>query len=202
MKDLNKAIKVSCDCKDTLKLSELTEFQGGLKERTDDDVDKIVRSIKKYGIAFPMFVWKDGGKNMLIDGHGRYKALHRLDDLGFLVPPLPVVYVDCKNEQGARDLLLRLNSHYGKMTKESVLEFIGDFEIDVSDLELPCGTIEFGAEEAPDISELDDDGKTVKDFSIKISFKSKDDVDNFLARYQDEIKDEYKCNISVSGGLL
>jgi hypothetical protein len=88
------------------------------------------------------------------------------------------------------------------MTKESVLEFIGNFEIDVSDLELPCGTIEFVSEEAPDISELGDDGKTVKDFSIKISFKSKDDVDNFLARYQDEIKDEYKCNISVSGGLL
>ena len=140
MKDAGNILKISCDCKDTLKLGELTEFQGGLKSRTDGEIDKIVKSIKKHGFSFPFFVWKRDGVNNVLDGHGRLLALHRLDELGFLVPPLPVVYVDCKDEQAARDLLLRLNSQYGEMTKESVLEFIGDFEID---FELPCGTIEF-----------------------------------------------------------
>lgn len=164
MRNLGNMVKISCECKDTLKLGELTEFQGELKSRTDEEIDKIVRSIKKHGFSFPFFVWKHDGVNNVLDGHGRLLALHKLDELGFLVPPLPVVYVDCKDEQAARDLLLRLNSHYGTMTKESVLEFIGDFEIDVSDLELPCGTIEFdtgetlnaeteGDDEIPDVGE-------------------------------------------------
>lgn len=49
-------IKVSCECKDFLALGELTEFQGGLKSRTEFDVNKIVRSIRKYGIAFPQII--------------------------------------------------------------------------------------------------------------------------------------------------
>ena len=164
MKDAGNILKISCECNDTLKFEEMTEFQGNLKARSDDDVDKIIKSIKKYGFSFPFFVWKHDGINHCLDGHGRLLALHKLDELGYLIPPLPVVYVDCKDEQSARDLLLRLNSHYGKMTKESVLEFIGDFEIDVSDLELPCGTIEFdtgemldaeteGDDEIPDVDE-------------------------------------------------
>ena len=166
MKDVNKILTISCDCKDTLTLEELTEFQGELKERDDTDVDKIVKSIKKYGIAFPLFVWKNNNINYLLDGHGRYKALHRLDELGFLIPPLPVVYVNCKDEKSARDLLLRLNSHYGKMTRESVLEFIGDFEIDVADFELPCGTIDFTSEgEEPDF--IEPEPKEVKLHEIK-----------------------------------
>lgn len=164
MKSANNILRISCDCKDTLNLDDLTEFQGNLKERTEDDIDKIVRSIKMHGIAFPLFVWRHDGINHCLDGHGRMSALRKLDSLGFLVPPLPVVYVDCKDEQGARDLLLRLNSHYGKMTKESVLEFIGEFEIDTADFELPCGTIEFdeqpeteteGDDDVPEVDEKD-----------------------------------------------
>jgi hypothetical protein len=107
MKDAGKILKVSCECKDTLRLDELTEFQGGLKSRTDEEIDKIVRSIKKHGFSFPFFVWKRDGVNNVLDGHGRLLALHKLDELGFLVPPLPVVYVDCKDEQAARDLLFK-----------------------------------------------------------------------------------------------
>ncbi len=157
MKDANKIIRITCDCKDSLTLDALVEFQGGLKNRTEQDIDKIVKSIKKYGFSFPFFVWNHDSINHCLDGHGRLLALHKLDELGFLIPPLPVVYVDCKDEQSARDLLLRLNSHYGQMTKESVLEFIGDFEIDTSDFELPCGVIEFNTEETPDIETTGDD---------------------------------------------
>lgn len=136
-------IKINCETKDFIKFEDLTEFQGNLKDRSDEDVDKIVKSIKKYGFSFPFFVWKQREINYLLDGHGRYKALKKLDSLGYFFPPLPVVYVDCKDEQSARDLLLRLNSHYGKMTKESVLDFIGDYDVNLSDFELPCGTIDF-----------------------------------------------------------
>ena len=149
-------IKIACKTKEHLKLDELTEFQGSLKKRDEADIDKIVRSIRKFGFTFPFFVWKHRGVNYVLDGHGRILGLRRLDELGFKVPPLPVVYVSCKSERDARELLLRLNSQYGRMTKESVLEFIGSFEIETGELELPGGVIDFcAAEEKPDVSDGD-----------------------------------------------
>ena len=158
MKQVN-TISIKCDAKDYLELSELKEFQGGLKIRDDEDVDKILKSIKRFGFSFPFFVWKRKNANNVLDGHGRLLALQKLDELGYIIPPLPVVYVSCKDEQSARELLLRLNSHYGKMTKESVLEFIGEFEIDTTELELPSGNINFNAdEEKPDFLVDETDG--------------------------------------------
>ncbi|MBQ2458835.1 MAG: DNA modification methylase [Bacteroidaceae bacterium] len=158
-------IKVSCECKDFLALGELTEFQGGLKSRTEFDVDKIVRSIRKYGIAFPLFVWRHDGVNHCLDGHGRLLALKKMREDGDTIPPLPVVYVDCKDEQAARDLLLRLNSHYGTMTADSVREFADGFDVDFTELQLPCGVIDFevagmqkteGDDEAPEADEKEE----------------------------------------------
>lgn len=143
MKMINNTIKINCETKDYLKVEELCEFQGELKKRDDEDVDKIVRSIKQLGFSVPFFVWKHDNKNYVLDGHGRLLGLQKLDSLGFLIPPLPVVYVNCKDERDARDLLLRINSHYGKMTPESVLEFVGDYDINLANFELPDGCIKF-----------------------------------------------------------
>ena len=158
-------IKVSCECKDFLALGDLTEFQGGLKSRTEFDVDKIVRSIHKYGIAFPLFVWRHDGVNHCLDGHGRLLALNKMAENGDTIPPLPVVYVDCKDERSARDLLLRLNSQYGTMTADSVREFAEGFDVDFTELQLPCGVIDFdvagvqeteGDDEVPDVDEKEE----------------------------------------------
>lgn len=147
-------VRITCKTKEKLRLEDLTEFQGGLKKRDDADINKIVSSIRRFGFSFPFFVWKHRGLNHVLDGHGRLLALRKLDELGFRVPPLPVVFVTCRTERDARDLLLRLNSQYGRMTAESVMEFIGDFDIETSELELPGGTIDFGeAEEKPDVTD-------------------------------------------------
>lgn len=143
-------MEIKCKTKDTLPLSALTEFQGGLKARTDEDYAKITKSINTFGFAFPFFVWRNEGKNLVIDGHGRLEALQRMVAGGEKVPDLPVVYVNAKDEAEAKNLLLRLNSHYGQMTKESVLEFIGDLDIDFDDLELPEGTMDLKPLEEPD----------------------------------------------------
>lgn len=189
---INNTIKISCDTKDVLPFEELTEFQGELKIRDDEDIDKIVKSIKKYGFSFPFFVWKKEDVNYLIDGHGRYKALKKLDSLGFLLPPLPVVYVDCKDEESARDLLLRLNSHYGKMTKESVLEFIGDFDIDVSNFELPCGTIKFDDMPEIDFGDEPKEKKTGSELGVLVSCESEEEMERTLMQLQ---KQGYKCRM-------
>ena len=92
----------------------MTELQGGLKARNDIDYDKIKLSIIKFGFSFPFFIWKGEGKNYLLDGHGRFGCLCKMQNDGYKIPPLPVVYVDCKNKIEAKEKLLRLNSQYGK----------------------------------------------------------------------------------------
>ena len=151
------AINITCSTKDQLPLDALVEFQGGLKERSDADYNKIIKSIKNYGFSFPFFVWKHDGINSLIDGHGRLGALQRMQAKGIVIPKLPVVYVNCKDEEDAKNLLLRLNSHYGTMTAESVVEFMDGLEINIEDLALPSGILDFNINIEPEETEDDDE---------------------------------------------
>lgn len=194
MKTINNTIKIAVETKDYLKLEELTEFQGGLKKREDEDTDKIVKSIKKFGFSFPFFVWKHENINYIFDGHGRIGALKKLDTLGFLIPPLPVVYVgeDIDNERDARDLLLRLNSSYGKMSKESVLEFIGDFEIDVTNFELPSGVISFEPELEP-IDFGDEEEKKHGNLQVIVECDSEEELEQTFNKLH---KAGYKCRMA------
>ena len=139
-------IQINCEAKDTLRLEELTEFQGGLKVRENADFEKIERSIRKHGFSFPFFVWKHDGINYVLDGHGRLGALNRMVAGGEQVPALPVVYVNCKDEPEAKEILLKLNSTYGHMTAESVKEFIGDLDIEIEDIALPDGYLDLNVE--------------------------------------------------------
>ena len=142
-------IKVNCKTADTLELSQITEFQGNLKNREDSDYEKIIKSIKKHGFSFPFYIWKKGKINYCLDGHGRYGALQRLVAGGEKLPPLPVVYVKCKDEADAKELLLKINSTYGRMTAESVKEFLGDIQVDVEDIALPEGCLDLNVEINP-----------------------------------------------------
>lgn len=159
-----KTISIKCDCKDFLKLEDMTVMQGGLKERTDIDYDKIKLSICKFGFSFPFFIWKSGKTNYLIDGTGRHSCLLRMQEEGYIIPDLPVVYISCKNKKDAKQKLLRLNSQYGKMTKESVLEFAEDIDLNFDEIALPDTVIDFtdqsgevaeteGDDEAPEVDE-------------------------------------------------
>ena len=140
-------ISIKCETQDKLELAELTELQGGLKERTDIDYDKIKLSIIKYGFSFHLFVWKSGKTNYLLDGHGRFATLCKMQKDGYIIPPLPVVYVTAKNKAEAKQKLLRLNSQYGKMTKESVLEFAEDIELNFDEIAIPDTIIDFSDSE-------------------------------------------------------
>ena len=154
-------IKIKCETKDVLDFSAITDFQGNLKARDDADFEKIERSIKKHGFSFPFFIWKKGKINYCLDGHGRLGALQRLVASGEKIPPLPVVYVKCKDEDEAKEILLKLNSQYGRMTAESVKEFLGDLQIDFEDLALPDGFLDLNTEDAMKDTKGDDDAPEV-----------------------------------------
>lgn len=137
-------IEINCTGSDTIQLHELTEFQGELKERSAGDVEKIIKSIKKHGFSFPFFVWKNDGKNNVLDGHGRLMALQQMAAAGEEIPALPCVYISAKNEAEAKEKLLKLNSQYGHMTADSVAAFLGDIKIDFDELALPDGVLDLG----------------------------------------------------------
>ena len=155
-------IVINCTGSDTIQLHELTEFQGELKERSAGDVEKIIKSIKKHGFSFPFFVWKNDGKNNVIDGHGRLKALQQMAAAGEEIPALPCVYISAKDEAEAKEKLLKLNSQYGHMTADSVADFLDGMEIELDDLALPDGVLDLSGIAAPEEeTEGDDDAPDV-----------------------------------------
>lgn len=149
-------MRITCDTKDTLPLSALTEFQGGLKKRTADDTKKIEKSINEYGFATPFFVWNHDGINSVLDGHGRLQALKEMAAHGEKIPALPVVYIDCKDEATAKNLLLRICSTYGEMTEQTVRDFIKDVEVKIEDINLPGGILDLSASTASETQRDDD----------------------------------------------
>jgi hypothetical protein len=72
-------IRVTCKSAGTLPHDRIGPLQGRLKKRTDEQIDKICRSIIKHGWAFPEFIWQHDGHNYCLDGNGtgghRYPTL-------------------------------------------------------------------------------------------------------------------------------
>lgn len=170
MKKLS-AIEIKCETKDRLNIAEMTELQGTLKARTDIDYDKIKLSIIKYGFSFPFFVWNDGKKNYILDGHGRFATLCKMQKDGYEIPDLPVVYVECKDKNEAKQKLLRLNSQYGHMTKESVLDFADGLDLNFDEIALPDIMIDFSddtdaVEEFPELKSGDRDTQCTMTFVL------------------------------------
>ncbi len=159
-------IEIKCETKDKLNLAEMTEFQGGLKSRTDVDYDKIKLSIIKYGFSFPFFVWKNEGKNYILDGHGRFSTLCKMQKDGYVIPDLPVVYIQAKDRKEAKEKLLRLNSTYGKMTKESVLEFADDIDLNFEEIALSDTVIDF-SDSVNDNENTDETNTSESDFNYQ-----------------------------------
>jgi len=140
-------VRITCKTADSLPFDAIEDLQGGLKKRSKKDIELITKSIEKYGFSFPFFVWKSEGHNYCLDGHGRRLALLELEKKGEQIPPLPVVYIEAKDEEEAKQKLLRLNSQYGQMTIDSVIEFTDGVKVDWDDLALPSETIKIVGEE-------------------------------------------------------
>ena len=162
-----KTIAIKCETKDYIDWHNITEFQGGLKIRDNTDIQKAKTSILKYGWSFPFYGWKSGKTVYCLDGHARIKVLQELEAEGYIIPELPIVYVSAKNKAEAKQKLLRLNSTFGKLTKESVLEFAEDIELDFDEISLPDTTIDFSdqTEETPE-TEGDDEVPEVEEKAV------------------------------------
>ena len=145
-------IDIKCRAADSLPLDAIEDFQGNLKKRGKKEIDAIITSIEKYGFSFPFFVWNGDGHNRCLDGHGRIQALAEMRKRGISLPLFPVAYIDAKDEAEAKQKLLRLNSQYGAMSIDSVLEFTEGLEMEWGELALPGGTLYLGSGDSPQLT--------------------------------------------------
>lgn len=118
-------IKINCETKDKIRLTECVPFQGKLKKRTEGDILELKHSLETEGLMMPFAIWLHDGKKYLLDGHGRKEALVRMavDDAALLNVDWPCVFIDAKTEEDARKALLQITSSYGKITKLGVKQF-------------------------------------------------------------------------------
>lgn len=126
MRSMN-VIKVLSDTKDTLKVGEMTEFQGKLKHRSPKQVESLANSLLTEGLIMPFVIWRHEGQNLLLDGHGRYKAIKYLaeksGDETVLQQDFPVLYIDAQTEEEAKKALLQISSRYGNVTRKGAAAF-------------------------------------------------------------------------------
>lgn len=129
-------ILITCSTGDYLPLNKLTQFQGKLKYRETEDIEKVKKSILRFGFSFPFFVWKCEKTNYILDGHGREIALKELENEGYQIPELPVVYIEAENEKDAKEKLLRINSRFGDITNGSFVNFTKGLNFDFNTIDI------------------------------------------------------------------
>ena len=123
-------MNIHCTYKDLLPVEELsTEMTKSLKIRTRQSVVEETKRLLQHGFLTPVFVWKNGEINEVIDGVGRVKAvedinyaLYGLGENGELVPKqgervtgIPVVYIEAASFEEAKKKVLLANSMFGKI---------------------------------------------------------------------------------------
>jgi hypothetical protein len=144
-------IRITCDVKDHLPLDAFDEFQGELKSLTKERFAKLKKRITDDGFAAPIFVWKSPEGNKILDGHQRIRTVKTMKADGWKVPDLPVVYIEAKNENHARKMLLGYVSIIGTTEKQGLYEFMDGADISFeelkADFEIPEVDMDsFGAE--------------------------------------------------------
>ena len=120
-------IEIKCEAADKLPISDLLDFQGGLKKLSEENRTRLVKSICSEGFMAPVFIWSDNGDKKLIDGHQRIKTLKYMQSKGWEIPLIPVVYIYAENEKEARRKLLKITSQYGEFDLDELNEWLDDF---------------------------------------------------------------------------
>jgi hypothetical protein len=133
---MKKVVRIECKAAITLPLELLEDFQGELKDLTDDAYEKLKSEIITEGYSFAIHIWQDHGHNYILDGHQRGRTLrHMCEYEGWGCPELPVVLVMAKSYKAAKAKLLAATSQYGDMTKQGLYEYIEEAELKFPEVE-------------------------------------------------------------------
>lgn len=184
------AIKISCKASKTIPLNDLIPLEGDLKSLSKEDFQKLRASIIRYGISYPFFVWPNGGKAYLLDGHQRDRVLREMRDEGFTVPRLPVDFIEAKDEKEAKEKILLLSSQYGKMTESSLIEFIESGDLELGNLKEIIDFPEVNLDSIEGVNIGDQSEELTPIYEVMVTCKSELDQLNIMAKLEGR---GYKC---------
>jgi len=124
-------IKIKCKGAATAKLDELIPFQGDLKELTEENYEKLKKTILRQGFSEPISIWEHEGKKNMLNGHQRHTTLVRMEKEGYKVPAIPVSLIQADSLKQAKEKVLTLTSQYGQITRKGYQNFIDQNEIEI-----------------------------------------------------------------------
>lgn len=132
--DLGRTIEIKCKGSDVISIDQLTFFQGKLKKLSEESYQRLKHSILSLGFSFPVSAWKYRNKVMILDAHQRVDTLIRMRQEGYVIPDIPVVWIEAKDQQEAARKVLAATSQYGEMQVDGLHNFMKEFKLEMPDL--------------------------------------------------------------------
>lgn len=113
----------------------LSEFQGNLKDLSNENYEKLKSIILKHKFSFVVHAWAREGKLFILDGHQRVRVLLRLSSEGYEIPKIPVVLVQADSFKQAKEKLLAGTSQFGNLTQDGLYEFLNESQVTLEELD-------------------------------------------------------------------
>lgn len=123
-------INIECTGADAFPISKITEFQGNLKDLPEENYQKLKKAITTLGFSSPIHIWRESDEHYILDGHQRLRALQRMQEEGYNIPDIPIVWVDAPDLKTAKKKVLSLTSQFGTLSDKSVTAFIAEAGLD------------------------------------------------------------------------
>ena len=127
MKTLKLKVDTSLSKLPTIDYRTLKPLQGDLKELSEKNKQKLLKSFENEGFFVPFFVWENKGVKYLLDGHQRTTVLSENNAEPF---ELPYVAITAKDRKEAKRKLLAIDSKYGKATAKGLESFLSEDDMD------------------------------------------------------------------------
>lgn len=135
---MTKKIPITCelDGLNLVDIHSLQEFQDDLKFLHKNKAAKLKKSIERYGITFPGYVWNSPSGLKIIDSHQRVRVIKMMLREGWELEDnlFPVVFIKADNEKEAKKKVLLAASMYGETTDSGLHDFLANAQIDVEEI--------------------------------------------------------------------
>ena len=143
-----------------LDINDLKPYGRNAKKHPKEQVQRIVNSIKEFGMCDPIGIW--GKDNLIVEGHGR---LFALKELGYT--EVPVIRLDHLTEEQRKAYTLAHNkTNESEWNLELLLDELSDItEFDMSDFGFE---LEEESEEPKEVVEDDFDGEVPEEPKSKL----------------------------------
>ena len=137
-----------------IKIGDALPVQGDLKVLSQENYDKLKKSIEDDGFYLPIFVWQHDGDFYLLDGHSRQKVMEKE---GWDVE-VPYVAVEAEDYDEARRKILYISSQYGVITEDGFNDFVVGLEhLDISNIHFDALDYTLAADSMIDINDIEDE---------------------------------------------